>query len=100
MSDVITVKYKTRKDYCHCCDQYIKNAKTSDFKEFDFCKEKIMEWQDWTEFKEYKEDVEEIVSEYAYETISFFATSSDEKVFIDKSQLSKLINFVLGQVSA
>ncbi|MFK7678651.1 hypothetical protein ACI3ER_11475 [Bacillus sp. Wb] len=99
MSEIIAIKYKTRKDYCSCCDQPIKDAKTSDFKEFDFSKEKLINWQDWRQYKEFKEDIQEMVQEYAFETISFFATSSDERVFIEQPELNKLVNFILEQVN-
>lgn len=99
MSEVITIKYKTRKEYCPCCEQRIENAETSDFKEFDFSKEKLLGMQDWEHYKEFKEDVQEVVTEYAFNTISFFATSSDETVFIDQPELDKLVNFVFEQIN-
>lgn len=90
MESTVIINYKTRKDYCHCCEQKLPNAKTSGNREFVISKDDVMGSRDWKEVLEFEDDFQSIVEEYIYETISFFATNSYEKIFIENSEFEKV----------
>lgn len=95
----VIVKYRTRKDYCNCCEQKIPNPKTSELQEFKFNKVDIQGCgYDWKEVVEFEDDLQEIVREYVYDTIRFFATSSYEVIIIDGSEFEKVKQFILNEV--
>lgn len=98
MSQTVTVKYHTHKNYCSCCGQKLSHPKLSKNKEFEFRKENIMEWADWDELMEDEDEFNAMVWKYVYDTIEFFATSSDEKIKIDPSEITKVKGFILFNV--
>lgn len=97
MSETITIKYRTRRDYCNCCDQKLPHVETSGYKEFKFSKENIKSWTDWKEIAEYEEDFDNIVYEYVFNTIDFFATSSSDRVIVENSEIEKVKQFLLKE---
>jgi hypothetical protein len=103
MNQKVTVEYRTRKNYCSCCGQRIENPETSHERYFHFSKENFLEWMEQEYWKsEAENDVElnEIIREFVYETINFFATSSDTKILIDDSEFVKVRKFVLEEIVA
>lgn len=100
MDQTVIVKYQTRIEYCQCCEQKLPNTKISDIREFEFSKENLMSWTDWREVAEFEEDLDAIVQEYVYETISFFATSSGTKILIDDNEFEKVKEFILKEIVA
>ena len=103
MDKTITVKYRTKKTYCNCCGQEIENAKTSDVREFNFDKEDCLTWlsqEGWEVEATCEDGFQDLIREFVYETISFFATSSDTKIIIEDSEFEKMKKFVLEEVVA
>jgi hypothetical protein len=98
MNQTVVVEYKTRKDYCQCCDQKLPNPKVSEIREFEFNKENLKSWTDWKEVAEFEEDLKDIVIEYVCETIRFFAMSSDDRLLIGDSEFDKVRKFILEVV--
>ncbi|MCR6108672.1 hypothetical protein HXA34_20465 [Salipaludibacillus agaradhaerens] len=99
----VTVEYRTRKHYCHCCDQKIENPKTSEVRDFNFSKDSCLEWlsqEHWITEAEYEDELNQTIKEFVYETIGFFATSSSTKIIIDNHELEKVKKFVLEEVVA
>lgn len=91
----VTVRYRTKKTYCNCCGQTVKDASPSPVREFEFTKEGFSNYgENWGDYLEYEEDLQQVVPEYVYETISFFATSSDDKIIIEHSEIEKVIEFI------
>ncbi|MFL1672595.1 hypothetical protein [Paenibacillus dendritiformis] len=101
MSDqIVVVKYKSEKRYCSCCNQKLPKAETSKIREFEFSKENALNWVNWNDVMEYPEDMESLVLDFIYETISFYATNSGEKIIIEDSEVEKVKEFILCEVVA
>jgi hypothetical protein len=98
LSDSVVVKYKTRREYCPCCNQKLLTPKTSEIKEFEFTKESINNWVNWKAIIANDDDFDSVVNDFIYETIDFFATTED-KFFIDKSEVEKIKKFILNDLS-
>ncbi|MDF2902387.1 MAG: hypothetical protein K0S25_25 [Bacillus sp. (in: firmicutes)] len=96
----VVIEYRTRKDYCHCCDQKLSNPKISEIREFEFNKDNLLSWGDWKDIAEFEEDLRECVRDYVCETISFFATNSSEKLIISPSEFGKVQQFVLNTIKS
>lgn len=99
MDKKVVVEYKTKQDFCQCCNQKIPEPKTSTSREFEFNKKNAIHWlgNDWKDIED-EEELDELVEEYVYSTISFFATSSDAKLLIDKNEIEKVKKFILEEV--
>ncbi|MCA1064697.1 hypothetical protein QTG56_24105 (plasmid) [Rossellomorea sp. AcN35-11] len=100
MSKTIVVKYRTEKSHCQCCDQKLPKPKISEDKEFEFSIERTKQWVDWKEIAEFDEDLGDIVNDYVYQTISFFATSSYDGLIIESSEYDKVKKFILEEIVA
>lgn len=98
MGSTVIIEYRTRKDYCQCCYQKLPNPKTSDIRDFELSKQNLIEYGNWKEIAEFEEDLEEVVRDYIYNTISFFATSSYENILIENSEFDKVKEFILNEV--
>ena len=98
MSSKVIIQYQTCEEYCRCCDQKLQNAKTSEIREFEFDKEDLSNYGDWKVFAEFEEDLVEIIREFVYETIGFFATSSDTRLLIEEREFKKMRRFILDEV--
>lgn len=100
MNSKVIIQYRTREEFCRCCDQKLQNAKTSEIREFEFDKQDLENYGNWKKFAEFEDDLQEIIRDYVYETIRFFATSSDVRLLIDNSEIEKVKKFVLEEVIA
>lgn len=103
MSQIVTVKYRTQKIYCNCCGHKLEKPEVSHEREFDFSKNSCLEWleqEHWRTEAEYPDELLDIIQEFVYETIHFFATSSDSKLLIDSSELEKVKKFILEEIVA
>lgn len=103
MKEIVTVKYKTKRNHCNCCGQELMKPETSHEREFRISKESCLEWLDKEDWKTETEDASEfqgITEEFVYETISFFATRSDTELLIDNSEIEKVKQFILDKVIA
>lgn len=97
---VVVVEYKTKKFYCNCCGQKLEKPETGEPREFNFSKDDCLEWlsqEAWKVESEYDDELNQIITEFVYETISFFATSS-ENIIIDANEFKKVKKFVLEEV--
>jgi hypothetical protein len=98
LSKSVVINYKTRREYCPCCEQKLPNPKTSETKEFEFTKESAMNWcSDWNAVVQDKDDFQSVVQDFVSETIDFFATTED-RLLIDKSEIEKVKKFILKAV--
>lgn len=78
---IIAVNYKTQRDYCSCCNQKLPKPKISKDRHFNFSKDTFLEWlsqENWQIEATDNDELQRIVEEFVLETISFFATNSDE----------------------
>jgi hypothetical protein len=94
---IVVVKYQTETKICSCCNQKLPNPKTSKVREFQFSKEGALGWADWHAAAEFPEDMDSMVPDFVYETISFFATNFDEKIIIEDSEIEKVKEFILRE---
>jgi len=99
-NSTISVEYKTQKKYCPCCYQKLVNAEVSKVRTMELDKESALSWAPWKEIAEYPEDMESLVPDYVYETISFFAADSHEKIIIEESEIEKVRSWILTHVVA
>jgi hypothetical protein len=100
-NQTVVVNYKTQKGFCSCCNQKLPEPKTSKIRKFEFSKDTCLEWlsqENWQVEAEDKDELQRIVEEFVYETIGFFATSSDDSIIIENSDLDKVKQFVLKEV--
>lgn len=97
----IIIKYKTKQIYCNCCDQKLPKVRMSQEKEFKVNLHDLINWigQEREDFLEYKDDLFSIIEEFIYETVHFYATSSYNKVIVDKDEIIKLKNILLDSLS-
>lgn len=101
MSEV-TVKYRTSRDICQCCNQKLPNPIISDIRNFSFSKDIFLEWlslEEWEVTLSSEDELTEIIEEFVHETICFFATSSDTKILVENNEYEKIKRFILEEVT-
>lgn len=94
----VVIKYKTGQEFCHCCEQKLPEVKISQVREFQISNHDLFNYAPWKELIEYGDDLEECVKEFVYDTISFFSVNSYETILVDKSEFSKVEQFILNAV--
>lgn len=94
-NQTITVKYHTVKTHCYCCNQKLPVAQTID-KEIVISKETAQGWADWDVVE--REDVESMVPEFIYDTISFFSAFMDEDFRVKDGEFERVKEFLLELV--
>lgn len=95
---MITVKYQTVEEYCRCCDQKLPEPKVSDVREFDFSDEDLLGHKEIECLLEddCTGDIERYVSDFMYETISFYAVSNpDATIEFINDEMEKAMKFIL-----
>lgn len=99
-ADKITVKYQVQKEYCSCCGrEFDDKEQLSDFREFNISLSNLLSWTDWKEeLSEPQDYVREIIEQFIYETISFFALSSNEVLHVPKEEWARVIEFILNKL--
>ena len=97
--DKITINYKIHKDICHCCHQELPEPEAIKDMDFTFSKRNMMDYAPWEDIVEIDEEFDEIVEEFVYDTIRFFAMSSDDKLVVKPTELTKVKKFILKSVS-
>lgn len=90
----VTVEYKTKKSYCDCCGQEVANPRVSDLREYVISEELVRGWGDFKFIIEHEDDLNDMVEEFVYETISFFTVGSGAQIVIENDQLDKVKGFV------
>lgn len=96
MSDhTITVKYHTLKSRCTCCNQKLPVAETIN-KEIVIDKETAYCWTDWDDVD--PEDVESMVPDFVYDTISFYASNLFEDFTVEDGELERVKEFFLREI--
>jgi hypothetical protein len=101
VSEKVRVEYRTEQDHCKCCGHKLEKPKTSEIREFYLSKDDCFDWLDeenWKIEAEDEEELQQMVEEFVYESISFFATSSYEVIHIERSELAKVKQFILEKV--
>lgn len=101
MSDKVKVEYQTEQDHCSCCGHELERPKTSGTREFYFSKDDCLAWlnQDgWKMESTDKDSFQELVYEFVWSTIDFFAVSSYEVIHIEKSEFNKVKQFILENI--
>lgn len=97
--ETVIVNFQIQKHYCTCCNQKLPEVKTSKLQEFTISKENSLNWTDWNSIAEYQEDeLEELVREFVYETINFYATISYEKLIIEDSEILKVRDYIMREI--
>ncbi|MFE8704124.1 hypothetical protein ACFYKX_26505 [Cytobacillus sp. FJAT-54145] len=100
MDKTIVIEYQTQSEFCSCCDQILPKPKISGVKEFELSEDNLSSYQDWKEAIEFDDDFNEMVREYVYDTIRFFATSSDDRIIIENREFEKVKQFILGSIKS
>lgn len=96
-NNLITIKYKIREEFCSCCDRDFEDAKLSTVRTFDFAVKNILERANWKVYMAFEEELREAVEEYIFETISFYAVSSNISVHVCEGESDKVIQFILNK---
>jgi hypothetical protein len=103
MGKSVGVEYQAVKHFCKCCNQKVETPKTSAKRVFHFSKENCLEWMEEEGWKIEAEDEEGIfimAEEFVHETIRFFATSSDDTLVVDRSEIQKVKKLILEEIVA
>lgn len=94
--EIITVKYQTSKEYCSCCSREFEIPELGEIREFDITLKGFFEWTDWTDETEtYDEDIPDVVEEFLFNTISFFALNQNENLKFCEGEIEKVTKLVL-----
>lgn len=89
----ITLRYQVKRSFCHCCEQELKNPEISEVREFDFHLKDLKEHGDWHLYDEHDE-LEEVADAYIYEDITYFASSSLDRVSLCEGELERFVQFI------
>lgn len=103
MSEKVKVEYRTEQSHCSCCGHKLEKPKTSGIREFYFSKDNCTDWleqENWRYEAKYSEAFQQMVEEFIYDTISFFATSPYERIRMEKSEIEKVKQMILKEVIA
>ncbi|MDW0112224.1 hypothetical protein QT711_03440 [Sporosarcina saromensis] len=92
VEEKITIKYKTRKDYCPCCQRDLDEPSLSKIREFDFTKRSFQDYGAHWELYD-GEEMKEVVREFVYETIDFFAVTNHEPILLEKGEMERMYEF-------
>lgn len=97
-TDKITVKYQIKKECCSCCGrEFEEEQQLSDFKEFNISLSNLLTWTNWKEeFTEPEDYVREIIEEFVFETITFYALSSNENLYVPKAEQDRVTEIILA----
>lgn len=95
----VTVEYTTQTLYCSCCNQPLKEAKVSEVQKALFTVETAESWSDaWPEIVKYPEDMDDIIADFVYETISFWAVDSNRRILIEDGEYEKVKQLILSEI--
>lgn len=95
MSDqTVTVKYRTTKSHCACCNQKLPVEETTD-REIVISKGTAESWIDWDEVD--MDDMEHMVREFVYETVDFYQPILFENFTVEDSEYEKVHEFLLRE---
>lgn len=102
---IVFVKYQTRKESCTCCGRGFEEADFGEERQYEISIDNVLNWADWDldEADEdmlaaCEEDTPQIVEEYIYDTINFYALKSNEILRVQPSELQKVKDLVLQQI--
>lgn len=93
IDDRITVKYQTQKEFCRCCDRELEDVEVSEMREFDFYLKQLKEDINWKLYDEECE-LDEVIRDYVYETIDFYAVNTYDRLILPKEELNKILEYV------
>lgn len=94
----VVVGYQTKQTDCGCCGQPLPEEKKSEIREFEITENDLEDWGDWEDIVKFDDEMHGIVDEFVHETISFFATTSDEVVTVEDNEIRKVRQFILESV--
>lgn len=99
-TEAIAVKYQVRKEYCSCCGRGFEDKEQlSDFREFNIALSNLLSWTNWkSELEEPEDYVREIIEEFVYETITFFALSSNENLYVPKEEQDRVTEIIFNKL--
>ena len=89
----ITVKYQTKRIFCRCCDRELEDPAISDIREFDFYLQDLKNDNDWVLFDEV-EELPDVVEEYVYNTVIFFAVSHDDGIIFLDGEVDRILDYI------
>lgn len=98
-NEKLTIKYQTAEEYCRCCNREFKDLEYGEVSKFDITLKDLFEWADWTTIDNiYHEEIEMIIYEYLHNTISFYSTSSNERIRFCEGEEDRIYQLVLAEI--
>ncbi|KGR88417.1 hypothetical protein [Lysinibacillus odysseyi] len=97
----IIVKYRKKQNECKCCGRPFTESEFGELREFEVTMKKFFEWTNWSkeDLKDvYLEDLDQMVSEWLYDTINFYACDMEDVLLIDKSEGKRIVQIVKSEV--
>ena len=95
----IIVKYTKAKTECRCCGRSFENPEYGEEKEFEITLQNVFHWAQWREVEDiYDEDLEQMVEEYLWDTIHFYACDTEDKLQINEDDVKTIIQMVKATV--
>lgn len=91
--DKIIVKYQIQKEFCRCCNRDLDDAEIGEVREFDFYLKQLKEDVEWNLYDEECE-LDEVIRDYVYETIDFYAVNTYDRLILPKEELNKISEHV------
>ena len=99
--DPIIVKYRKKQNECKCCGRPFTENEFGELRLFEVTMKGLFEWADWREDDLeiiHLEDLDQMVSEWLYDTISFYACGMEDSLLIDKSEGERIVPIVKSEV--
>jgi len=101
----VVVKYQTKPEECRCCGRPFENSEYGKEREFtlninDFFEWSMIDLEDKEELQYVMdEDVEISVSDWVYETVSFYAISHTDILKIEQTEYDKVTPIIKGIIT-
>lgn len=99
VNEKIIIKYQTAKEYCSCCSREFEIPEYGEVREFEITLGDLFKWTEWESLVEvHDEDVRDVVAEYLFDTISFYALNSNEKLKIVDGETNRVAAMILKTI--
>lgn len=88
----VTIQYQISKEFCSCCGHELEKS-LSEVREFDIILNNIIQYANWQNIDAEDinmDEVSEMVGEYIYDTITFFAVSSNDRLHLGEGEEEKV----------
>jgi len=95
----IVVKYQKAKTECRCCGRSFEKIEYGEEKEFEVTLQNFFHWAHWETVDDiYDEELSEIVEEYLWDTIHFYACGTEDKLLINQEDIKVVVQKVKDEI--